>query len=102
MRCHCSRCRRATGSAYACNLYVSPERFRWTAGSELVERYDLPEARSFSNEFCSRCGSSLPHRTRSGREVVVLTGTLDDDPGLRVEGDLFLEDRAPWVHVEGA
>jgi hypothetical protein len=98
-RCHCSRCRRLTGSAYACSLYVEPARFGWTEGREHVVRYDLPTARSFANEFCGRCGSCLPHATRSGREIVVLTGTLDDDPGIRMQGerDIFLEDRAPWV-----
>jgi hypothetical protein len=97
LRCHCGRCRRTTGSAYACNLYVEPSHFRWTAGTHAIVRFDLPEARSFSNEFCRRCGSSLPHATRSRGEWVVLTGTLDDDPGCRLEGDIFLEDRAAWV-----
>jgi hypothetical protein len=97
VRCHCSRCRRATGSAYACNLVVEPKHFRWISGQDLVSRFDLPEARSFANEFCQRCGSCLPHPTRSGREVIVPTGTLDDDPGIRVEGDVFLEDHVPWV-----
>ena len=99
LRCHCGRCRRLTGSAYACNLYVEPERFAWTEGREHVARYDLPTAQSFASEFCRRCGSCLPHATRSGRKMVILTGTLDDDPGVRIQGerDIFLEDRAPWV-----
>lgn len=97
VRCHCSRCRRATGSAYAANLYFEPSRFRWTAGRESMARYDLPSARSFSNEFCTLCGSTMPHATRSGREMVVPTGTLDDDPGVRIDGDLFPEDAPTWI-----
>ena len=97
VRCHCSRCRRITGSAYACNLRVDPAAFRWTSGRDAVKRYDPPEALSFANEFCAACGSSIPHLTRSGREVVILTGTLDDDPGLRAVDDIHLEDRPDWV-----
>jgi hypothetical protein len=46
VRCHCSRCRRATGSAYAANLYVAPQSFRWVAGADEVVRFDLAEART--------------------------------------------------------
>ena len=81
IRCHCSRCRGATGSAYGVNAYVLPPAFRWTCGADTVERFDLPEARSFSTAFCRRCGSPLPHFTRSGREVIIPAGSLWDDPG---------------------
>ncbi len=54
--CHCSRCRKVSGSAYTANAYVSPEAFRWTSGENVVVRYDLPEARSFATSFCGKCG----------------------------------------------
>ena len=81
VRCHCSRCRSATGSAFAANAYVLPAAFRWTSGQENVVRFDLPEARSFSTSFCRHCGSPLPHGTRSGREVIIPAGSFLDDPG---------------------
>jgi hypothetical protein len=96
-RCYCSRCRRLTGSAYACNLIVAPAAFALAAGREAIRRYDLPEARSFANEFCTRCGCPVPHPTRSGREVVVPAGTLDDDPGIRASADVHVEDARPWL-----
>jgi hypothetical protein len=81
VKCHCSRCRKASGSAFAANAYVLPEAFRWTLGQDHVVRFDLPEARSFSTAFCRQCGSPLPHATRSGREVIIPAGSLLDDPG---------------------
>ena len=81
LKCHCSRCRRASGSAFAANAYVLPQAFRWILGQDNVVRFDLPEARSFSTSFCRRCGSPLPHATRSGREIVIPAGSLLDDPG---------------------
>jgi hypothetical protein len=30
--CHCSRCRKVTGSAHAANLFVAPEQFHWVQG----------------------------------------------------------------------
>jgi hypothetical protein len=94
--CHCSRCRKATGSAHATNLYTSPERFRWTSGTEQMVRYDLPTAKGFATTFCRQCGSPLPHLTRSGREVVVPAGSLDSEPSIRPTARIFFESAAGW------
>jgi hypothetical protein len=95
--CYCSRCRKASGSAYAANAYVSPEKFQWTRGETLVVRYDLPEARSFATSFCGKCGSPLPHHTRSGREIVIPAGSLDDNPGVRPTTSAHWDSRAQWL-----
>ena len=39
--CHCSRCRKFTGSAFSANLMVSPAKFRWLKGEEFVGRHAL-------------------------------------------------------------
>ena len=80
VHCHCSRCRKATGSAHATNLRVPAGQFTWTSGQEKSVRFDLPEAQSFATTFCSCCGSPLPHLTRSGRSVIVPAGSLDGEP----------------------
>jgi len=94
--CHCLRCRKATGSAHASNIYVSPNHFTWTSGENSVVRFDLSTARSFATTFCRACGSPLPHHTRSGREIVVPAGSLDDTPGLQPQARIFWDSRAPW------
>jgi hypothetical protein len=101
VKCHCSRCRKATGSAFAANAYVLPTALRWTCGSENVVRFDLPEARSFSTSFCRRCGSPLPHSTRSGREVIIPAGALIDDPGASPSIEACWSSRAPWLSDAG-
>ncbi len=100
--CHCSRCRKASGAASAANLYVRPDTFKWTRGEGLVRRFDLPEAKSFATSFCSRCGSPVPHPTRSGREVIVPAGSLDVDPGVTPSERTHLESRAPWDRPSAA
>jgi hypothetical protein len=97
VNCHCSRCRKATGSAYAANAVVQPDAFRWTRGADRVVRYDLPQARSFATTFCGACGSPLPHLTRSGREVIVPAGSLDEDPGVAPSANAHWDSRAPWM-----
>jgi hypothetical protein len=101
VKCHCSRCRKATGSAFAANAYVLPAALRWTRGQDNVVRFDLPEARSFSTSFCRRCGSPLPHSTRSGREVIIPAGSLLDDPGTSPTTDACWSSRATWLSDAG-
>lgn len=69
LNCHCSRCRKATGTAHACEVIVKAGALRWLRGETSVARFDLPNARSFATAFCKSCGSPMPHLTRSGREA---------------------------------
>ena len=94
--CGCSRCRKFTGSAFASNLLVSPDDFRWLRGEQHVGRYELPEARHFATSFCRQCGSSLPWLAQSGKSVVVPAGTLDQDPQIRPMQNIYCASRAAW------
>ena len=42
--CHCSRCRKSSGSAFGTNVMVKANQFRWTRGEKLVGHWELPEA----------------------------------------------------------
>lgn len=94
--CFCGRCRKATGSSHATNLYVEPAQFSWVTGEQHVQRFDLPSAASFATTFCTRCGGPLPHFTRSGREVVIPAGTLDAPPDMEPQRNIFFASRASW------
>lgn len=94
--CHCSRCRKTTGSAHAANLFVKREQFRWTRGEELVRRFLLPSAQYFCTGFCSECGSNLPWVTRNDRFVLVPAGSLDEVPATTPSRNVHWASRAPW------
>jgi hypothetical protein len=94
--CHCSRCRKFTGSAHASNLFVSPDDFNWLSGEEFVGRYDPVDTRYFATCFCKNCGSSLPWLSKSKKVVVIPAGTLDEDPGIRPTQNIFCGSRPDW------
>ena len=94
--CHCSRCRKFTGSAHAANLLVKPEQFKWLTGEAMVGRFEHPDAKHFATSFCKHCGSSLPWLGQTGKAVVVPAGTLDDDPQIRPHQNIFWGSRAQW------
>ena len=94
--CHCSRCRKTTGSAHAANLFVAPGDFNWSTGEEFVGRYDPDFTKYFATSFCKKCGSSLPWLSKSGKVVIVPAGTLDGDPGIRPSKNIFCGSNAEW------
>ncbi|PYD75642.1 GFA family protein [Novacetimonas pomaceti] len=99
--CHCSRCRKASGSSFAANLIVRPGDLHWRTGAKQVQRWDLPTARSFATATCATCHTPLPHRTRDGTRMIVPAGTLDTDPGLTPRHQIFTTSKARWcIDVE--
>jgi len=98
--CHCSRCRKKTGSSHVANIFVPVSQFAWERGEENVKRFELLEAKYWSTAFCTSCGSAVPWLTRNGKVMVVGAGGLDDDPGVKPTMSVFFGSRAPWyVHV---
>ena len=97
VHCHCSRCRKATGTAHASNAVVMRAAFRWTAGEVEVGNYVLPTAaRGFATAWCKHCGAPVPHVTRSGLRVIVPAGSLDETPGMKPEIHAHWASRAGW------
>ena len=96
LHCHCSRCRKGTGTGHATNLIADPNHFRWLTGADAIARYDLPAAKSFSKWFCRRCGCPVPRLRRAGDLMVIPAGSLDSDPPCKPDGHIFWGSRAAW------
>lgn len=94
--CHCSRCRKLTGTAHASNLFVAPDDFSYTSGEDQVVRFDMEDTKYFAPCHCSRCGSTLPWLSKSGKIVVVPAGTLDETPDIKPFQNIYWDSRAPW------
>ena len=94
--CHCSRCRKASGTGHATNILLKPDSVTWTAGEELLRFYKVPDAKRFATAFCSVCGSLMPRVAPDHSIAVVPAGTLDKDPGIRPQGRIFQDSRSDW------
>lgn len=93
--CHCSRCRKHSGSSAMAQGRVPREGFRLLAGEDLVQVF-RPDG-GMVKAFCRACGSSLFGGTwPEGPEVSVRLGTLDDDPGIRPQYRSFVGSKAAW------
>ncbi len=94
--CHCSRCQKFTGAAHATNIIIDPTQFKWLSGESSLGRFELADAKHFATSFCTKCGSSLPWLTQSGKAIVIPAGTLDDDPEVKPIHNIFFANKAPW------
>jgi hypothetical protein len=93
--CHCSRCRKAHGSAYA--TYGAVRRTGFASRGEIARFESSP---GFFRAFCPRCGSVVPDG--AGEECFVPLGLLDEAPPLRVEAHIFAASKAPWFELTDA
>jgi hypothetical protein len=96
--CHCSLCRRASGSAFGSNASVQASAFKIRQGENVVTEYESTPG--YFRAFCSRCGSPLYGRHKDYplfRRVRL--GTFDSDPGGRPVANVWLDSKAPWHHV---
>jgi hypothetical protein len=91
--CHCSRCRKDTGSAHAANLFSSTAVLDWLSGRDNIKTYRLPHTRH-RKSFCIECGAALP--TQEGGELVVPAGCLDTDVDVRPNAHICYGSRAKW------
>lgn len=97
--CHCGRCRKARGAAYASNLFTAADGVRFTRGEGDLTTYKLPQADRFAQVFCRTCGSKMPRINRERGYAVVPMGALDDDPGIRPQVHIFVASKAPWFEI---
>ena len=78
--CQCSRCRKATGAAFATNLFVKAEQFKWLSGKEMVDEYVMEEPNTFGNAFCKKCGSRSPRFSSARGWMMAPLGSTMETP----------------------
>jgi hypothetical protein len=91
--CHCSRCRKETGSAHAANLFSGSAELSWISGKEFIKVFHLAGTR-FNKSFCTHCGSALPIKENAG--LLVPAGSLDCDLDVKPSAHIFMGSKANW------
>ena len=97
VNCHCSDCRKATGSAFKPFAGIARAKLRLTRGARRLLIYG--DARANHDVHCQVCGSLLYSVVGQGATVHVTLGTLVDDPGIRPTAHIFVGDKAPWDQI---
>ncbi|MBL8630785.1 MAG: GFA family protein [Rhodospirillaceae bacterium] len=93
--CHCSRCRKGTGSAHAANLISTSAKLKWCAGEGSVTSYKVAGTRH-ERSFCTECGSAVPGVHMNGALLIVPAGSLDTEIAMRPTAHICMSSRAAW------
>jgi hypothetical protein len=96
LNCHCTNCRRTTGSAFKPFAGIARDKFSVTRGGDDLMIYGDEAAH---DAHCGRCGSLLYSVVRDGAFVHVAMGTLTGDPSIRPSAHIFVGSKAPWFEI---
>ncbi|ESX82160.1 MULTISPECIES: GFA family protein [unclassified Mesorhizobium] len=94
--CHCSNCRRTTGSAFKPFAGIERDRLSLTRGEDNLMIFGDETGH---NAHCKTCGSLLYSVVRGGAFVHVAMGTLVDEPTIRPTQHIFVGSKAKWFTI---
>lgn len=94
MICHCSQCRRATGSAFKPFGGIERAKLEVTGGTIRIYGDVMTH-----DAHCKNCGSLLYSIVQEGTMAHVTYGTLVDPPTLQLQAHICVGSKAPWDHI---
>ena len=97
--CHCSNCRRTTGSAFKPFAGIERDKLIIAKGADKLMIFG--EANG-NDTHCKACGSLLYSVVRDGAFVHVAMGGLVDEPAIRPTAHIFVGSKAGWFTITDA
>ena len=99
IHCHCSKCRKNSGTAFATNGFVNTHEFRLVKGAQALGRYETSPGKV--RHFCATCASPVYSSNASdpGRLRLRL-GILDSDIKERPMSHNFVTSKANWEDLD--
>lgn len=96
--CHCSRCRKHHGTAFATFVEIASEGFTLLRGADEIRSF--MSSPGVERRFCANCGSKLLFVMNDYPNLLwVAAGALDDEPARRPEYHIFVASKAPWFSI---
>lgn len=99
--CHCSICRRFTGSNGIAVVLFPKDRFRWIRGQEVIATWKKPGA-DWQSWFCSVCGSPVPGENDAQRMFAPASSITEGGDGLEVIHHFWVGSKAKWDEIGDA
>jgi len=93
-RCHCSLCRKQSGTGYNLATLVNETDFSWLSGESQLASWRKPTG--YRNDFCSSCGSTVPNALRDRPYIWIPVGLLNEPADMQCIGDYCTDDAMPW------
>ena len=95
VQCHCQRCRKANGTAFATNAPIKKSDFQLVQGEQFLKSYQSTS--TTQRCFCSECGSPILSIKADTPEYYRLRiGTLDTPLVQKPTMHIFVDSKAEW------
>lgn len=95
IHCHCSLCRKSSGTAYATNGFVNAADLDIVEGADCISAYEVKPGKK--RHFCRQCASPLYSSNASNPSKLRLRlGILDSDIEERPISHNFVPSKANW------
>ena len=99
IHCHCSLCRKSSGTAYATNGFINRQDLTITQGQELLNAFELRPGKA--RHFCRNCASPIYSSNQQDPERLRLRlGILDSDIEERPLSHNFVTSSANWDDLD--
>jgi hypothetical protein len=99
IHCHCSLCRKNSGTAYATNGFIQSSEFEFVSGEKSLSVFSLKSGRS--RHFCSKCGSPVySSNDQDPTRLRIRLGILDSDIKERPISHNFVSSKANWDDID--
>lgn len=95
IHCHCSLCRKSSGTAFATNGFVQRAGFAITQGEDRLSQFAFKPGRI--RHFCQDCGSPIfSENLEDPTRIRLRLGILDDDSNNLPISHNFVSSKANW------
>lgn len=95
IHCHCSRCRKSSGTAFATNGFIRKKDLTIVNGEANIKSYSSQPGRS--KHFCAECGTPLfSQNSEDPNRLRLRLGALDCDISERPTSHNFVTSKANW------
>lgn len=99
--CHCSDCRKCTGSAFNVSVAVERRHFEILAGCPQGFTKTAASGNELTRHFCADCGSPLfTSSPRHAEMFYVKAGALDDPTLVKPTYQSWTRSAVPWATTE--
>ena len=99
IHCHCSLCRKNSGTAFATNGFINTADFEITSGKTSLSSFSFMPGRS--RHFCSQCGSPVYSSNEDDpTRLRIRLGIIDSEINERPISHNFVSSKANWEDLE--
>lgn len=101
IHCHCSLCRKSSGTAYATNGYVQTKDFVINKGQDNLTSFAFKPGRY--RHFCATCGSPIySSNDNDPSRIRIRAGLIESDIAERPIAHIFTASKANWDSISDA